>query len=329
MAKVLITGGCGFVGRRFVKYFLEKNHEVIVVDNIYPGTGALEITNPWPNFDPRDFKKFHFFKQDCREWFKKKKHEKFDLIFHLAAIVGGRLVIENNPIAVGIDLAIDAAMWEWAKIARPKKVICFSSSAAYPIKFQAKNSYKLLSEQMINFKKDIGMPDMSYGWAKLTCEYLAKLAYEKEGIKSVCYRPFSGYGDDQDLNYPFPSILTRALKHKNNSKKFHVWGSGKQMRDFVHIDDCIHGVIKTMNKVNNGDAINLSTGKLTSFIDFAKITLNILGHKNIIVQGTSEKPEGVFARGGCMVKQKKMGVEHKISFQKGIEDSLILINRRL
>ena len=47
---------------------------------------------------------------------------------------------------------------------------------------------------------------MTYGWAKLTCEYLGKIAFEKYGIKSVCYRPFSGYGEDQDLNYPFQAF---------------------------------------------------------------------------------------------------------------------------
>jgi hypothetical protein len=57
--------------------------------------------------------------------------------------------------------------------------------------------------------------------------------------------------------------------------------------------------------------------------------LNILGHNNINVQGTSKKPEGVFARGGCIIKQKKLGFKYKVCFQKGIEDSLILINSRL
>ena len=92
---------------------------------------------------------------------------------------------------------------------------------------------------MINFKNFIGFPDMSYGWSKLTCEYLARIAFDKEGIKSVCYRPFSGYGPSQDLTYPFPSIIKRALSMKNNQKKFFVWGSGQQMRDFIHINDCV------------------------------------------------------------------------------------------
>lgn len=62
------------------------------------------------------------------------------------------------------------------------------------------------------------MPDMSYGWAKLTHEYLSRLACEKHGLKSVTYRPFSGYGEDQDDHYPFPSICKRALANKGQKK---------------------------------------------------------------------------------------------------------------
>ena len=82
-------------------------------------------------------------------------------------MVGGRLMIENNPLAVADDLAIDAAYWQWAKRAQPRKSVCFSSSAAYPVSLQTADHYVLLKEDMISFEGDIGMPDMSYGWAKL------------------------------------------------------------------------------------------------------------------------------------------------------------------
>ena len=110
-------------------------------------------------------------------------------------MVGGREMIENNPIAVADDLSIDSHFWQWAVKNMPKKVIQFSSSACYPVEFQTKNNYFLLKENMIDFNKHIGTPDLTYGWAKLTSEYLGKIAFEKNGLKSVCYRP-SGYGED-------------------------------------------------------------------------------------------------------------------------------------
>ena len=131
--------------------------------------------------------------------------------------------------------------------------------------YKKKNKFRLLSENDINFSNRIGIPDMSYGWAKLTNEFLAKIAYNKYGVSNSVFRPFSGYGFDQDLVYPFPSIIKRAINHKGN-QDFIVWGTGKQKRDFIHVSDCVEGSIKISKKIKNGTAINLSTGKFTDFV---------------------------------------------------------------
>ena len=327
MKKILITGGAGFVGRRFVKYFLDKGYQVIVVDNIAPLTGGIDPKNGWPLFNPNDYKNFKFYNEDCRLWFNRFKDKEIDYSLHLAAMVGGREIIENNPLAVADDLSIDSHYWQWAKLNKPKKTLCFSSSACYPINLQKKNNYRLLKEQDVNFSQDISIPDLTYGWAKLTSEYLAKIAYEKHGLKSVCYRPFSGYGEDQDLNYPFPSICKRILQNKDK-KKFTVWGSGNQMRDFIHIDDCVYGVIKSMNNINNGDPLNLSNGIFLNFKDFAKITAKIIGYNPKVV-GTTNKPEGVFARAGDTTKQKQFGIKYKITLENGIKKSLKFLDNRI
>ncbi|MGH8217361.1 MAG: NAD-dependent epimerase/dehydratase family protein, partial [Steroidobacteraceae bacterium] len=299
---------------------LEAGNDVHVVDSIAEHTGAVDVSAGWPLFEPRDFRTFHFHKEDCRSWFQRVRDTDFDYAFHLAAMVGGRVMIESNPLAVADDLSIDAAYWQWAKAAKPRKTVCFSSSAAYPITLQRKDGYVLLREDMISFEDDIGMPDMTYGWAKLTCEYLARLAYEKHGLNSVCYRPFSGYGEDQDDAYPFPSICKRAIEHRG-SAELTVWGSGTQMRDFIHIEDCVDGILTTMDQIDDGDAINLSTGILTSFIEFARIAAETLGY-HPHVRGLSEKPAGVYARGGDTEKQKSLGFEPTIDFRTGIARAL-------
>jgi nucleoside-diphosphate-sugar epimerase len=325
MRKILITGGAGFVGRHFVRHFLENGDEVHAVDCIAPLTGAIDPAAGWPLFEPRDFSNFKFFREDCREFFKRVRDTDYEYAAHLAAMVGGRAMIENKPIAVADDLSIDAEYWQWATAAKPAKTLCFSSSAAYPIKYQREDDYVLLQEDMIDFDDDIGMPDMSYGWAKLTCEYLARLAYEKHGLKSVCYRPFSGYGEDQDDSYPFPSICKRALANPG-AKVLTVWGSGKQMRDFIHIDDCVAGVIATMDKIDDGNAVNLSTGIYTSFIEFARMAAKLCGYSPE-VRGMSHQPAGVYARGGDTRKQIALGFAHKIDFATGVKRALDYYSR--
>jgi len=319
MYKCLVTGGAGFVGRHLVQRLLDRGDEVHCVDSVVPLTGGL-LPESWPFFDPQDCSNFHWYQQDCRQYFKEIEDTEFDYAFHLAAMVGGRQMIENNPLVVAEDLSIDSEYWSWATKARPKRTACFSSSAAYPVKFQRPDNYLLLKEDMISFGDDIGMPDMSYGWAKLTCEYLARLAYEKHGLKSCSYRPFSGYGEDQDDTYPFPSICKRAIRNKG-AERLTVWGSGMQMRDFIHIEDCITGVLQTIDKIDNGDAINLSTGIYTSFIDFAELAAKECGY-NPEINGTSNTPEGVFARGGDTTKQIEYGFKTTISFEEGIRKAI-------
>jgi nucleoside-diphosphate-sugar epimerase len=320
MRKILITGGAGFVGRHFTRRFLMEGDEVHVVDNIARFAGGVDPEQGWPLFEPRDFQNFCFHREDCRHFFAHTTDTDFDYALHLAAMVGGRLMIERNPLVVADDLSIDAAYWQWAERARPQKTVCFSSSAAYPIKFQRQQGYRLLHEEMIRFDEDLGMPDMSYGWAKLTCEYLAQLAYEKHGLKSVSYRPFSGYGEDQDDTYPFPSICKRVLANLG-AEVITVWGSGRQMRDFIHIEDCVDGVLATMDRVDDGGAINLSTGILTSFIEFTALAAELCGFSPR-VEGMSDKPEGVFARGGETRKQRSLGFTHKIELRDGIKWAL-------
>ena len=320
MKKVLITGGAGFVGRRFCKHFLDSGDEVHCVDPIVPDTGGIEPDAGWPLFAPRDYENFHFYSQDCRVWFEERLDDDFDYAYHLAAMVGGRAMIENNPLAVADDLSIDAEYWQWAKKTKPAKTACFSSSAAYPVGLQRADNYRLLKEEDIAFDDGIGMPDMSYGWAKLTCEYLARLAFEKHGLKSVCYRPFSGYGEDQDHTYPFPSIVKRAMDNIG-SEVLNVWGTGDQMRDFIHIDDCVTGVQTTIDQIEDGSAVNLSTGIYTSFKEFAAQAAEVCGYSPE-VRGLSDKPSGVFARGGDVAFQDSLGFSHKRSFLEGIAQAV-------
>lgn len=319
MKKALVTGGAGFVGRHVTRRLLDRGWEVHCVDKVAPLTGG-RLPEQWPLFDPREYRNFHFHPEDCRAYFKRVKDTDFDYAFHLAAMVGGRLMIENHPLAVADDLSIDAEYWEWATEAKPKKTLCFSSSAAYPIKYQRPEGYCLLKEDMMSFEEDIGMPDMSYGWAKLTCEYLAKLAYAKYGLRSVVYRPFSGYGEDQDDSYPFPSICKRVLAHQGQ-KRITVWGSGRQMRDFIHIEDCMDAILGTMDQIDDAGALNLSTGLYTSFIDFARMAAEISGYRPEVA-GTSDKPEGVFARGGDTDKQRRLGFVAGTPFKTGVERAL-------
>ena len=330
MKKALVTGGCGFVGRHLVARLIKMNFQVTIVDNFYPGSGFLPI-NSWPtNLNITDQSKYYtFVNNDCRNFFKE-NNDFFDEVFHLAAVVGGRMVIEKEPLAVGTDLAIDAEFFYWlSKLSKkPGKVHYFSSSAAYPIIHQGLTDYRILEERDIDFHEgSIGRPDLTYGWSKLTGEYLARIYYSIYKSPIICYRPFSGYGEDQDLTYPFPSIVKRCIE-TSESDPVMVWGSGKQSRDFVYIEDCIDVICNYSQAIIDGSAINISTGIATNFNELAEMVLKLLGKKNIITN-SSDKPEGVFYRVGSIELQNSIGFIKRTKLEDGIKKAISYFNNQI
>jgi len=311
----LVTGGCGFVGRHFVKRLLEQGDRVTVVDDLSAGLAPQD----WPPHlqAPSRFENhLTVHVADFREFCKEASPD-FDLIVHLAAVVGGRLTIEGDPLKVATDLAIDATFFNWLvkRPPRPRKVLYFSSSAVYPISRQTAACHGPLAESLVRFDETpLGLPDTTYGWSKLSGEFLAQHAARHYDLDVVIYRPFSGYGEDQDFSYPFPSIVRRVGRKES---PLVVWGSGDQLRDFIYIEDVLDAVFASQSRLQPGDVLNLGSGVGTSFKQLAELACNVLGHTTEIVGDTS-KPEGVFARvGNCDAM-----LEHyrpTTSLQHGIE----------
>jgi UDP-glucose 4-epimerase len=217
--------------------------------------------------------------------------------------------------AVALDLSIDAEFFYWVCQHKPGRVLYPSSSAAYPISLQSPTGAIALSEPDIDFKKNLGVPDMTYGWSKLTGEFLARIAAKHYGISVVCIRPFSGYGEDQDLSYPVPAIAARAAKKEN---PFEVWGSGKQGRDFVHIDDVIDLIFILMDHVSDGSAYNIGSGKLTSFLELIGVFTKMAGYSPEI-KPLLDKPVGVHSRYCDMtLVREKFGWMPRISLEEGM-----------
>lgn len=283
--KILITGDAGFVGRQFHR----KYHG-------YDITG-VDIIN---GHDARDF-----FRKD---------NQRFDLVIHLAAVVGGRVNLENNPLGVAIDLAIDAEMWNWALRTKPHRVVYFSSSAAYPIKLQARGLETKLAESHIDLD-DIESPDLTYGWSKLTGEYQAQYV-AAEGIKVHVFRPFSGYGTDQDLTYPFPSFIERGRLRDN---PFNIWGDGTQTRDFMHIRDIVDAVNVAIREDLTG-TVNLGSGRAVSFNQLAELVAKECKYSPEYNHLTAQ-PSGVHYRVADIEKMSSFYTP-KISLEEGIRMAL-------
>lgn len=301
--RILITGHKGFVGSHLADALTIRHDFDGSVDDILDrclGVKALIGV---------DLKCGH----DCRDFFRTNR-EHFDLVFHCAATVGGREGIDYNAAFLAADnFEIDGAMWRWALDTKPGRIIYFSSAASYPVQVQSIPGY--LSQEDHAYPGAAGEPDESYGWVKLMGEMVAQKV-RKAGVKVTIVRPFSSYGADQDLDYPFRQFIERA---KRQDAPFVVWGDGTQVRDWIHIDDLVAAILALINAEVDGP-VNLGTGVGTSMDELAKLCMAAAGY-DAPIEHLTDKPVGVHYR----VCDNTRLLEHyvpRITIAEGVRQAL-------
>lgn len=300
MKRALVTGSSGFVGRHLAAALVLQGYGVDGVD-IRHGTHTTSVC-------------------DARRWLRRDGQPvgHYDLVVHCAAVVGGRTMIDGEPLRLAVeDLTLDAELFRWAMRARPKRIVAFSSSAAYPVWAQTESAALVrggLSEELIGLG-GWEQPDQTYGWVKLTLERLAAEA-NAEGIRTHVFRPFSGYGSDQDDSYPFPAIIRRAIEHRLASAPFLVWGSPRSTRDWVHIDDVVACVLAHIDADEIGP-VNICTGRPTTFAELAHLALRLVGFGGTEIAGDSTKPIGVFHRVGDPTVMRRIYTP-QVSIEQGV-----------
>jgi nucleoside-diphosphate-sugar epimerase len=294
MKTAVVTGSDGFIGRHITRELKRRDYYVLELDL----KRDAQRVSPWPHNDA-----LNFFREDGT---------KFDLAFHCAAFVGGRQAIDNSPLMVGTNAALDSWYFEWLLRSKTTRAVYFSSSAAYPRDLQ-RTPHKL-REYDINLDFP-DTPDATYGWVKLYGEVLAHYA-EQAGSRVHVFRPFSGYGEDQDLDYPFPSFIKRA---RDREDPFVIWGDGKQVRDWIHVDDIVAAVFKAIELDIEGP-VNLGTGKPTDFTTLAQLVCQEAGYVTNL-DYKIDAPQGVSYR--CSDNSKLLTFyEPKILLADGIRRAL-------
>lgn len=268
----LVTGAAGFLGRHIADKLRAEGYHVTAVDRT--------------STDPR------IFCVSLRNWLQN-NYQRYDVVVHCAAVVGGRKQIEGDPLELSVNLDLDATLFRWARHARPGRVVYISSSAVYPISRQTKYYHTLLSEDLVMTGDNVdyvNIPDKLYGWTKLMGERLALEAC-RCGVPVTVVRPFSGYGSDQSADYPFGAFLERAL---NREDPFTIWGSGRQIRDWIHVDDICDAIMTLVHREVDGP-INLGTGRGVSMTDLALMVCKMSGYTPDF-KFLSDRPSGVYYR---------------------------------
>jgi nucleoside-diphosphate-sugar epimerase len=260
--RALVTGAAGFVGRHMAERLVKDGWNVTGVD-IRQGEVGNSV------------------RADCRDFFLSNDME-FDLLVHCAAVIGSRQERDDNPLAVYEDLSLDQAAIAWCQETRTP-LLYFSSSAAYPTDMAGPFSEWVLDPN------HIWAPDAAYGFIKLVGERQCR-DLAKQGGKVYVVRPFSGYGADQSLDYPFPSILKRAVAKED---PLTVWSDVE--RDFIHIDDVVSACLTMVDKAIFGP-VNIGSGIPTKMTELARLAAQTVGYDpEIRVLGKSVGPDHRFA----------------------------------
>jgi len=306
-SKVLVTGGCSFIGSHLVDALIARGATVRVVDNLSSGkqeniqahvkSGQIELVIKdllEPGVAPAVVKGM-------------------DLVFHLAADHGGRGYVDLHQAACATNLTMDGLVFRACLATGVEKVVFASSGCIYPNYLQCNpNEILYLTEDKAGPPFDA---DNTYGWAKLMAEMTLKAFYRDYGLKSASCRYFTVYGERGHENHAVIAMIARAfVKHD----PFEVWGNGEQIRNWTYVGDIVSGTLRAAEVITDGTAINLGTMERIRVIDAAKEVLRYTGH-NARIELRPEMPTGPMNRvADNSLAKKLLGWWPEMKFVDGV-----------
>jgi|APSaa5957512493_1039668.scaffolds.fasta_scaffold39151_1 UDP-glucose 4-epimerase len=243
-----ITGGAGFVGSNIAKLLIKQGHDVIIIDNLHTGKkkNIAEILDQvkFFNVDIRDYKKIE------------KILNSVDGIFHEAALTivqesfskpkeyhDVNVVGTENILKIGKKFDI--------------KIVFASSSSVYG------------NVKSIPITENFPChPINPYGQTKLDDEFLAE-KYSKDGLKVIGLRYFNIYGRGQTGTYA--GVITKFMNQLENCKSPMIFGNGKQLRDFIFVEDVAEANLEAMKSSVKFGFFNIGTGITTTIKDLANL----------------------------------------------------------
>ena len=314
---VLVTGGASFIGSHLVEKLVDLGAKVTVVDNL--SSGKLEnLKEVWDkiNFVKADLEYIKL--KDLIELFK--GHE---VVFHLAAVHGGRGYINTHPADVCSNFAIDHHVFEASYLGDVERVIFASSACVYPPKLQSQvgSDYLLKEEDTDPFKLDDYLSaDVEYGWAKLMGEVQLIAFIKQYGMKGCSVRFVTAYGPRENETHAIIALIYKAFERMD---PYVIWGTGEQERDFTYVEDIVRGTLLAGEKVIDGTPINLGTGEKYKLRDVAEKIFEIMRWRPRKIIFDTSKPVGVLSRGLDISRAKQLlGWEPIFSLEEGLKRTI-------
>ena len=243
-----ITGGAGFVGSNIAKLLIKEGHDVVIVDNLHTGKkeNIAEILD-----------QVNFFNADIRDY---KKIEKIlnsvDGIFHEAALTIVQESFSKPKEYHDVNVVGTENILKIGKEFNLKVVFASSSSVYGNVK-----SIPITEKFPCH-------PINPYGQTKLDDEFLAK-KYSEDGLKVIGLRYFNIYGRGQTGTYA--GVITKFMNQLENHKSPIIFGDGKQLRDFIFVEDIAEANLAAMKSSIKNGFFNIGTGITTTIAELATL----------------------------------------------------------
>jgi UDP-glucose 4-epimerase len=254
MSHILIIGGAGFIGSNAARYFLDKGHEVSVVDTLQLGVRE--------NLDPR----VRFFEIADRDMASHADIGTPDYIIHLAGSSSSPMFKDDLKDAYANNILGHASVLEFAHANGVKKVLFASSSSIYG------NIGGALKEDMHV------VPPNHYSVTKFTQEGISRAFSLETGMPIVAFRFMSVYGPQEEHKGRFANLVSQFVWGMQEGRSPVIYGDGTQTRDFTYVDDIVSAFEKALNSDKGGFEIyNVGTSESHAVRDVIALINSALG----------------------------------------------------
>ena len=302
--KVLVTGAGGFIGHHLVKRLKRDGCWVRGADIKEPEYEATAADE----FLVTDLR----LREDCE-----KAVEGIEEVYSLAADMGGIGYITSSLADVARNnILINAHMLEAARQGGVQKFLFSSSACVYAHDKQVDAAVTALKEEDAYPAE----PEPGYGWEKLFAEELCRYYWKDHRFETRIVRFHNVYGllgTYEGGKEKAPAAISRKVALAPDGGEIEIWGDGEQTRSFMHVDDCVEGVLRLMRS-DFRDPVNLGTEQLVTINELVSIVCNIAG-KKLTVKHDLSKPQGVRGRNSDnALLRKALGWEPAIRLEDGM-----------
>jgi len=309
---ILVTGGTGFVGSHIVEQLLQGGARVRSVVHLRNPC----IRHPQLEYMPGDLN----METDCA-----RVMQGVRTVVHAAGTVGAvslgpQAMLDGITLNLLLTMRVLRASWA----AGVKKVLLFGSSTAYPDVDHPVRETELWDAP----------PHSSYfgyGWMRRYVELLGEYVARQSDITILFLRPTAVYGPRDNFNpatcHVIPALIRRALAKEN---PFVVWGTGDEVRDFLHVHDLARGAVLMLGKSTGCDPVNIGYGKGVRIRELVEMVLAMAGHDQAKVVFDACRPTAIPQRLVDITKARRLlGFEPAIALDAGIRETVAWYRRNI